>query len=232
MRTLSFTVLLALLLGALVLAGCKQPTDIELKPDVADDNLELNAVVLPDSHIAVSSVDSSAVLPYDQVRYDGLFAVAYAHRLSQAFSAGIGGRVRTEEVTDTRYQLVVRDTLTLPSATTMVSKVTSWLVDASLMWHPQAQATVSGAARNLLWWRFGDAGSPVDAYYLPTTLAGELGIAYTLVTRLLLARAMERANLKGEALAEYGVLSRMEGLTSVQQQQVQTRIDALREERH
>jgi len=50
--------------------------------------------------------------------------------------------------------------------------------------------------------------------------------------RLLLAQAMERANLRGEALAEYSSLSRMEGLTSSQQQVVQGRMDVLRAERH
>lgn len=50
--------------------------------------------------------------------------------------------------------------------------------------------------------------------------------------RFLLAQAMERANLRGEALAEYSSLSRMEGLTSVQQQVVQGRMDVLRAERH
>ena len=49
--------------------------------------------------------------------------------------------------------------------------------------------------------------------------------------RFLLAQAMERANLRGEALAEYSSLSRMEGLTSVQQQVVQGRMDVLRAER-
>jgi hypothetical protein len=50
--------------------------------------------------------------------------------------------------------------------------------------------------------------------------------------RFLLAQAMERANLRGEAMAEYSSLSRMEGLTPAQQQVVQGRMDVLRAERH
>lgn len=46
--------------------------------------------------------------------------------------------------------------------------------------------------------------------------------------RLLLAEAMEKSNLKGEAIAEYGTLMRMEGLTSAQQAMLQYRIAALR----
>jgi len=46
--------------------------------------------------------------------------------------------------------------------------------------------------------------------------------------RLMLAEAMEKANLRGEALAEYGSVSRLEGLTPGQQQQVQSRLQTLR----
>jgi hypothetical protein len=46
--------------------------------------------------------------------------------------------------------------------------------------------------------------------------------------RLMLAEAMEKANLRGEALSEYGAVSRLEGLTSGQQVQVQGRIQTLR----
>jgi hypothetical protein len=46
--------------------------------------------------------------------------------------------------------------------------------------------------------------------------------------RLMLAEAMEKANLRGEALAEYGAVSRLVGLTSGQQVQVQGKIQTLR----
>ena len=71
MRTHALSFLILLLIGLLSIAGCQQPADIALTPEISDDNLEVHAVVLPDSNIAVSSVDSSAVLPDDQVRYDG-----------------------------------------------------------------------------------------------------------------------------------------------------------------
>ncbi len=71
MRTHALFFLILLLIGLLTIAGCQQPADIALTPDIADDNIEVHAIVLPDSNIVVSSVDSSAVLPDDQVRYDG-----------------------------------------------------------------------------------------------------------------------------------------------------------------
>jgi len=46
--------------------------------------------------------------------------------------------------------------------------------------------------------------------------------------RLLLAEALEKSNLKGEAIAEYGGMTRLEGLTPAQQSLLQSRIAALR----
>ncbi len=71
MRAHAISFLIILLIGLLAIAGCQQPADIALTPEVIDDNLEVHAVVLPDSNIVVSSVDSSGILPDDQVRYDG-----------------------------------------------------------------------------------------------------------------------------------------------------------------
>jgi hypothetical protein len=65
----------ALLIGLATIAGCKQPSDIELTSDEGDDNVELYAVNIPDPDIATNSVDSTAVLPEEQVKYDGLFVV-------------------------------------------------------------------------------------------------------------------------------------------------------------
>lgn len=121
-----------------------------------------------------------------EITYDENFALGYAHRFSQNLSAGIGARVRREEVTDTRYQIITRDTISYPSATRTQFSANSWLVDASVMWHLHPQLTVSAAARNLLWWRSGDAGSPIEEYYLPTKLIGEIGAAYTPLAHTLL----------------------------------------------
>ena len=46
--------------------------------------------------------------------------------------------------------------------------------------------------------------------------------------RLLVAEALEKADIRGEAISEYGALSRMEGLTTEQQRLVKARIQTLR----
>jgi len=46
--------------------------------------------------------------------------------------------------------------------------------------------------------------------------------------RLLIAEALEKASLHGEAISEYGILARMEGLTGDQQNLVKGRIQSLR----
>jgi hypothetical protein len=64
-----------LLIGLATIAGCKQPSDIELTSEDGDDNVELYAVTIPDPDIATNAVDSTAVLPEEQVKYDGLCVV-------------------------------------------------------------------------------------------------------------------------------------------------------------
>jgi hypothetical protein len=64
-----------LLVAGGLLAGCQQPADLELTNDGETTSLEILPVALPDSLIPTSSVDSTAVLPMDQVRYRGQFLV-------------------------------------------------------------------------------------------------------------------------------------------------------------
>jgi hypothetical protein len=64
--------LVALLAGLLATSGCKQPTDVELTPDDADGSIEMYPVTMPDQDIVTTSIDSSAVLPAEQVSYDGI----------------------------------------------------------------------------------------------------------------------------------------------------------------
>ncbi len=66
---------LILLYATLLVAGCRQPSDIELVPDEDASNLEVFPVALPDTNIVTSSIDSTGVLPEDQVRYAGTFVI-------------------------------------------------------------------------------------------------------------------------------------------------------------
>lgn len=52
-------------------AGCKQPPEVELTGDETATNLEVLAVILPDTDIEVTAVDTIGVLPDEQVRYTG-----------------------------------------------------------------------------------------------------------------------------------------------------------------
>jgi hypothetical protein len=70
-----FSFFAALLIGLAAIAGCKQPSDIELTSEESDDNVELYAINIPDPDIATNSIDSAAVLPEEQVKFDGLFVV-------------------------------------------------------------------------------------------------------------------------------------------------------------
>lgn len=60
---------------ALILGGCRQPADIELVSDDELNNIEVFPVSLPDTNITVASVDSSGILPQDQVRFAGFFTI-------------------------------------------------------------------------------------------------------------------------------------------------------------
>ncbi len=54
-------------------------------------------------------------------------------------------------------------------------------------------------------------------------------VGATFENRLLVADALEKANLRGEALSEYGALSQMPGLTPEQQSMLQTRMRPLQQ---
>jgi hypothetical protein len=66
---------LFLLAIALFLAGCQQPADVELQTEVGVAELEVVPVVRPDTLIVTSAVDTTAILPADQISYVGQFAV-------------------------------------------------------------------------------------------------------------------------------------------------------------
>jgi len=66
----------ALLCSVLIVAGCRQPADVELVPDESASNLEAYPVVLPDTDFVASSIDSTGILPDDQMRFAGSFAIA------------------------------------------------------------------------------------------------------------------------------------------------------------
>lgn len=69
-RTLGFAAGLVLLLG-----GCQHPAEVQLKPEEYQTDLEVRAVLIPDTAVTTSSVDSIAILPVDQLNFSGSFLV-------------------------------------------------------------------------------------------------------------------------------------------------------------
>jgi hypothetical protein len=122
-----------------------------------------------------------------EITYEETFAAAYAHRFASTLSAGVCARVRREQVTDTRYQMVVRDSVSYPTAYQSAFAANVWSLDVSVLWMPRPRLSFSAAARNLFWWRTGDIGAPLQYYQLPTKIIGEGGIAYAPVVPLLVA---------------------------------------------
>ena len=132
--------------------------------------------IIPSTLILGNS--SSAESNDREILYSGIFAVGYAHRFTKAFFAGLALGMRREEVTDTRYEVVFRDSISYPAAFQEKFAGSLWSADASVIWQPASKLTLSFAGRNLVWWRSGDAVEPLTQYRLPTGRSVEAGAAY------------------------------------------------------
>jgi hypothetical protein len=67
MKQVSLTALLLLLAAA----GCQHPTQVELKPEAPDEQVDVAPLVVVDTSIYQNDLDSSAVSPEDQARFAG-----------------------------------------------------------------------------------------------------------------------------------------------------------------
>jgi hypothetical protein len=59
--------------GVLILGGCQQPSDVQLTQEEYETDLEVRSVVVPDTNVVLTSIDSSAVLPQDQLQFKAFF---------------------------------------------------------------------------------------------------------------------------------------------------------------
>lgn len=73
-RTMKKTGLFAVV-ALVALMGCQQPADVELKPDSEVSPLEVLPVKIPDTLVTHRSIDTAAVLPYDQMHFYGAYLV-------------------------------------------------------------------------------------------------------------------------------------------------------------
>jgi hypothetical protein len=137
-----------------------------------------------------------------EIRYREPFALGFAHRILPSLSAGFGVRYRREEVLDTRYGLVLRDTISYPAASSVTYTSAVWLADLVFQWKAADCLTVAAVARNLLGIRSGDTGDPVGTYVLPAAPAAEAGVGYAPLSVLsLFASGSTRGN--GALAAEW-----------------------------
>lgn len=107
-------------------------------------------------------------------------ATAYAYRFSDRFSAGMQGRLRTETITDPRYQFV--DTTIV--AFSNESRITSWFFDAALTWRPWESFTLSAVGRNLAKIQNGTFADEFESFRLPAKKVLELSAAYDLTPKI------------------------------------------------
>lgn len=66
-----------MLVFSLAFLACNKPAPVELQPDESDGILEVASVAQDDSGFALTSVDSSAMLPEDQKKFAGLLQIVH-----------------------------------------------------------------------------------------------------------------------------------------------------------
>jgi hypothetical protein len=69
------------------LASCKQPAGVELKTVDPEPGLNVTSIAVADTSMELTPIDSSAVLPDDQIRFEGLIQIT-----SITYNAGSGIR--------------------------------------------------------------------------------------------------------------------------------------------
>ena len=121
-----------------------------------------------------------------EITYREPYALAYAHRFGSQLSAGIGARNRLERVVDTRYQIIIRDTISYPAAVRETYSRTTWFADLALQWNPSATWTFGLIGRNLIRSSSGDDGTVLDAYRLPSKVLVEAGLSASLTRNVAL----------------------------------------------
>jgi hypothetical protein len=71
--------LIILAVTAVLLTGCQEPSDIQVQGDPRQSTLEVVSVKVPDTLVALNAVDSSGILPDDQMNFWGRFVI---HRIT------------------------------------------------------------------------------------------------------------------------------------------------------
>ena len=124
------------------------------------------------------------------IEYSEPFALGLAYRLSDRVVVALGGRNRRETVDDTRYEIVLNDTVALPVIYQTTSEARYWNVDAALAWTPSQAVSVSLLGRNVIASLGSDLPEVIDSLALSTHAIGELGLAVRPARKIALAAAI------------------------------------------
>jgi hypothetical protein len=138
----------------------------------------LQEFVLP----SAERINGQNIAAERMISYAEPLGIGVAHRFSQAFSAGIGIRMRTATVNDPQFQLQVQDSTIVPIPNE--SRVTTWFGDASILWMPLEKLTIAAVGRGLVHANSGSFPPEFEPYQLDNTQALELGVAYHLLEHL------------------------------------------------
>jgi hypothetical protein len=124
------------------------------------------------------------------IEYAEPFALGLSYRLNDQIVVALGGRNRRETVDDTRYEIVLGDTVAIPVIYQTTSEARSWNVDAALAWKPSQAISVSLLGRNVIVSLGSDLPASIDSLSLSADAIGELGVAVRPGRRIALAAAV------------------------------------------
>jgi len=127
--------------------------------------------VLPSS-VKFSGIDFSTDRT---ITYKEPLAISYGVRLTNAFSVGVGGRMRSEAVSEPQLQFIDTSVSALPNE----DKRTSWFLDLGLNWQPSRFFTLSALARGIPVAPGGELEPEFRLYQLPQKTTFEGGIEYS-----------------------------------------------------
>jgi hypothetical protein len=147
--------------------------------------------------------DNTPVTNERRLEYQEPVSVAYAHRFSEALSAGLGLRYRSEEVSDTQVSLVPGDSIPLiPVTSGQKVRGETLAGDAGLMWQPAEHLSVGLTGRNLLRLQKTRLPDSLQQYALPDARRLEAGLGFRPSPALLLAATVS-TNGTGSAGLEW-----------------------------
>ena len=126
--------------------------------------------------LSTLTINGAKILADRWVSYTEPFAFGFAHGFSDQIMAGFSGRMRTEKITDTRYQFQTLDTTIASTESASASEY--WLIDVGLYWRPVRSLTISAVGRSLFTLKNAVLPPELEALRLPSTRAFELGVGY------------------------------------------------------